>query len=87
MRKRCAARRARSAPPVTAGTAEELLRWKHLEMLRLAARDLLGLDTLEDTVAAISALAVDVLDGGPDLLVADGPPLAVIGMGKLGGTS
>ena len=72
-------------PPVTASTADELLRWKRLEMLRLAARDLLGLDTLEATVAAISALAVDVLTASLDLVVPDGPPLAVIGMGKLGG--
>ena len=54
-------------------------------MLRLAARDLLGLDTLEATVASISALAVDVLTASLDLVVPDGPPLAVIGMGKLGG--
>ena len=72
-------------PPVAAATADELLRWKRLEMLRLAARDLLGLDTLEATVAAISALAVDVLTASLDLVVPDGPPLAVIGMGKLGG--
>ena len=71
--------------PVTASTIDELLRWKRREMLRLAARDLLEVDSLEATVASISALAVDVLTAALDLAIPDGPSLAVIGMGKLGG--
>ena len=72
-------------PPVTDATADEVRRWRHLEELRIAARDLLGRDPIEATVAALSALATDVLDAGYRLVAADGPPLAVIGMGKLGG--
>jgi glutamate-ammonia-ligase adenylyltransferase len=70
-------------PPLTATTADELVRWKNLEMLRLAARDLLGLDALEATVEGISALAADVLVAAHGLT--GGVSLAVIGMGKLGG--
>ena len=72
-------------PPVTGATVEELIRWKDLEELRIAARDLLGLEPLEVTVAAISALATDVVEAALRLVAADGLPLAVIGMGKLGG--
>jgi [glutamine synthetase] adenylyltransferase / [glutamine synthetase]-adenylyl-L-tyrosine phosphorylase len=71
--------------PVEADTADELARAKRREELRIAARDLLGLDPLETTVAAISALAADVLAGAHRLVAAVGPSLAVIGMGKLGG--
>jgi glutamate-ammonia-ligase adenylyltransferase len=72
-------------PRVTGATADELRRWKHLEELRIAGRDLLGRDPLDQTVAALTALATDVLREAHRLLAADGPPLAVIGMGKLGG--
>jgi [glutamine synthetase] adenylyltransferase / [glutamine synthetase]-adenylyl-L-tyrosine phosphorylase len=72
-------------PPMMAATADELVRWKNLETLRLAARDLLGLDALEPTVAGISALAMDVVGAAHGLVGADGGSLAVIGMGKLGG--
>jgi len=61
-----------------------LTAWRDREHLRIAARDLLGLDDLVVTVAAISALARDVL-AGAHALVAPVDPLAVIGMGKLGG--
>ena len=70
-------------PPLTATTPGELVRWKSLETLRLAARDLLGLDPLEATVGGISALAADVLVAAHVLV--GGVTLAVIGMGKLGG--
>jgi [glutamine synthetase] adenylyltransferase / [glutamine synthetase]-adenylyl-L-tyrosine phosphorylase len=73
-------------PPVGGDSVDELVRWKGREELRIAARDLLGLDSLEATVAAISALATDVLAAGDRLVAPDGGPLAVIGMGKLGGT-
>ncbi len=64
---------------------DALRRWKERESLRIAARDLLGLDELETTVAAISACARDVLAGARSLSQVDGARLAVIGMGKLGG--
>jgi glutamate-ammonia-ligase adenylyltransferase len=72
-------------PAVTGATADELCRWKELEELRIAARDLLGLDPLEVTVAAISALATDVLTAAHRLVGSEAPPLAVIALGKLGG--
>ncbi len=72
-------------PQVERGDAATLARWKHLELLRIAARDLLGKDSLEATGASLAQLADEVLVdslrlGG--LVTAD---LAVIGMGKLGG--
>lgn len=70
-------------PEVTAETEEQLLRWKQREELRIATRDLLGLDPLETTVAAIAEMARDVLDASCRL--AGTSDLAVIGMGKLGG--
>ena len=66
-------------------TVDELRRRKHLEELRIAARDLLGLDPLEVTTAALSTLAAEVLGTAHRLVGESGPPLAVIGMGKLGG--
>jgi [glutamine synthetase] adenylyltransferase / [glutamine synthetase]-adenylyl-L-tyrosine phosphorylase len=75
----------REAVPPT--TIRDLVGWKRRELLRIAARDLTGVDALEGTTAALSAMAVDVL-AGTHRLVADhlGPDdrLAVIGMGKLG---
>ncbi len=71
--------------PIGTGTVDELVAAQRREELRIAARDLLGLDPLEVTVAAISAVAADVVRVALDLVAADGPPLAVIGMGKLGG--
>jgi glutamate-ammonia-ligase adenylyltransferase len=73
-------------PPVDARSASALAGWKRLELLRIAARDLTGLDDLEAVVAALAALADDVLRGAVDLAeVPSGESLAVIGMGKLGG--
>lgn len=69
--------------PVDASSVDGLVRWKQHEFLRIAARDLLGLDDFERVVAAISLLATDVLDSAVRLAGGDG--LAVIGMGKLGG--
>lgn len=78
----------RRLPPAGAGGTgiagiDELVRWKQLEHLRIAARDVLGLDTVEATTAALADLAVDVLRGAVSL--AGDPELAVVGMGKLGG--
>jgi [glutamine synthetase] adenylyltransferase / [glutamine synthetase]-adenylyl-L-tyrosine phosphorylase len=71
-------------PAVVAGDAEALQRWKEHEYLRIAARDLLGLDDLPTTAAQVAALARDVV-AAAHALVAPDRPLAVIGMGKLGG--
>jgi glutamate-ammonia-ligase adenylyltransferase len=76
----------RPAPPGEGADIAEVVRWKQLELLRIAARDLLAIDPVEVVVACLSDLATDVLaaawaasgDASP-------PPLAVIGMGKLGG--
>ena len=60
-----------------------LARWKQLELLRLAARDLLGVDDLPAVGRGLARMAADVFAGAQALAGADG--LAVIGMGKLGG--
>ncbi len=70
--------------PVDESSADELKRWKARELLRIAARDLLGRDSLEVTVASISALARDVLTAATHMIETE-HPLTVIGMGKLGG--
>jgi [glutamine synthetase] adenylyltransferase / [glutamine synthetase]-adenylyl-L-tyrosine phosphorylase len=57
---------------------------KQRELLRIAARDLTGGADLEGTTSSLSDLAADVLDAACRLTGATG--LAVIGMGKLGGS-
>ena len=77
----------RAAPWDDSGV-EALARSKRLALLRIAARDLLGTDPLEDVGAALSDLAGRVLDAAVRLseVTSTGEPaLAVIGMGKLGG--
>ncbi|CAN5741630.1 bifunctional [glutamine synthetase] adenylyltransferase/[glutamine synthetase]-adenylyl-L-tyrosine phosphorylase [soil metagenome] len=69
--------------PVDRRDADALAGSKQLELLRIAARDLLDLDPLESTAAALARLCAGVLAGACELAGADG--LAVIGMGKLGG--
>ncbi|MGH9267180.1 MAG: bifunctional [glutamine synthetase] adenylyltransferase/[glutamine synthetase]-adenylyl-L-tyrosine phosphorylase, partial [Acidimicrobiales bacterium] len=70
-------------PCVVAGaTVAELARAKQLELLRIAARDLLGTDDLEAVGAALADLADAVLAGA--VALGGGGGLAVIGMGKLG---
>jgi len=69
---------------IDSSDAAGLARSKRLELLRIAARDLLGLDALETVGLALADLAEQVLAGA--VALADGgPPIAVIGMGKLGG--
>lgn len=68
---------------VASDTPERLVATKHLEYLRIAARDLLGVDPLDATGRALAALGRGVLDAACALAEAD--DLAVIGMGKLGG--
>lgn len=65
-------------PALTAAVA----RWKRLELLRIAARDLLGLDDLPAVGAGLARMAGDVLAAA----AAGAEGLAVIGMGKLGGS-
>ncbi len=71
-------------PPSDVDDGPGLERWKRRELLRIAARDLVGTDGLEATGAALAHLGADVLDLSCRLAGAEG--LAVIGMGKLGGT-
>jgi glutamate-ammonia-ligase adenylyltransferase len=59
-----------------------LARWKELELLRVAARDLTGVDDLDVVVERLSDLAERVLDGA--VVEADATDLAVVAMGKLG---
>lgn len=66
-----------------AGALDSLVAWKELEYLRIATRDLLGLDELEDTTALLADLAGDVLRSVVSLAGAD--DMAIIAMGKLGG--
>ena len=70
-------------PPIDESSEDALVRWKQHEFLRIAARDLTGIDPLEAVGAALSELAGDVLQGSLRLSGA-GDQLAVIGMGKLG---
>jgi glutamate-ammonia-ligase adenylyltransferase len=69
-------------------TAASLARAKRLELLRIAARDLLGLDTVEEVGVRLSHLATRLLQSAWEatMVASDGSDgLAVIGMGKLGG--
>ncbi len=75
--------------------APDLARAKRLETLRIAARDLLGLDDVEAVGAGLSRLASGLLQLAWDLTTERHPDwgvsdpdaggLAVIGLGKLGG--
>ena len=73
-------------PPVADASAGALTAWKQRELLRIAARDLVGRDALEAVGAHLASMADDVFDASwrlcRDRL---GGPLAVVGMGKLGG--
>jgi glutamate-ammonia-ligase adenylyltransferase len=62
---------------------EDLPASKRLEQLRIAARDLLGIDDVPMTTSALSRLARDVLGIAVERVGAQ--DLVVIGMGKLGG--
>ena len=59
------------------------MRRKHLCMLEVAARDLVGMDGLEQVTASLSELADRVLAGAMALCRGAGA-LAVIAMGKHG---
>lgn len=63
----------------------DLVRRYRRELLRIAARDLLLVDDLPATAAALSDAAVAAVAASLRLAGLDGAPVAVVGMGKLGG--
>ena len=76
--------------PVTGavGTPGELVAWRDLEFLRIAAADLTGRAELEQVGSDLAALGRAVLAASHAIAIAetdDAPTLAVIGMGKLAG--
>jgi [glutamine synthetase] adenylyltransferase / [glutamine synthetase]-adenylyl-L-tyrosine phosphorylase len=76
--------RAAAALGDSADPPGELRRWKQLEILRIAGRDLLGVADLPTVGRELAALADACLGAACDL-AAPTVPMAVIGMGKLGG--
>ncbi len=64
--------------------AAGLRRFKRRELLRIAARDLLGMASLEDVQIELSALADASLEGAL-AAIEPGVPIAVIGLGRYGG--
>src|SRR5947208_11986 len=58
--------------PVLAATPDELVAWKRREYLRIAARDLLGLDGLGDVGAALAEMAEDAVRGALQLAGVEG---------------
>lgn len=69
--------------PVDDTSPEGVAAWKHLELLRIATLDLMGVDELPAVGRGLSRLARDVLAASCRLAGTEG--LSVIGMGKLGG--
>ncbi|MBO0728625.1 MAG: hypothetical protein J2P57_05160, partial [Acidimicrobiaceae bacterium] len=65
-------------PPAGEVTGRTLARWKALEVLRIGARDLLGLDSLEAVGANLSRLA-DAIIAAACAVTAGPGGLAVIG--------
>jgi glutamate-ammonia-ligase adenylyltransferase len=61
-----------------------LARTYRRELLRIAARDLLGIDDLRATTAALTEAAAGAIRGALAQQDLDGSSVAVIGMGKLG---
>ncbi len=61
-----------------------LRRWKHRELLRIAVRDLLGMAELPAVGRELAALAGACLDAALELAAPE-VPMAIVGMGKLGG--
>jgi len=73
-------------PPCLPETSDDLLRWKQAEYLRIAARDLSGRDGLEEVGRALATMADDVLCAAWLLAGAGAAGVAVIAMGKHGGS-
>ena len=72
-------------PALDQPDAVALRQWKQLEMLRIAVRDLLGIDDLVAVGSNLAAMAADVMREACRLAEVESD-LAVIGMGKLGGS-
>jgi len=72
-------------PPCRPADAAAVVRWKRLEYLRIAARDITGVATLEEVGSALSAMADDVLGAAWSLTRQPDRRLAVVAMGKYGG--
>ena len=69
-------------------SASDLVRWKQLEYLRIAARDLTGRDGLEAVGGGLARMADDVFACAWELAGGESPGahgIAVVGMGKYGG--
>ena len=71
--------------PPDVESADELVAWRNLEFLRIAARDLTSRDSLDDVGAALAQLGRDVLESAWRLTNDNETSIAVLGMGKLGG--
>ena len=71
-------------PQRTEGDAGSLARWKRLELLRIAARDLTGLDDLPATGRLLAELADDVLRQAHRLAGTRAGGVVVVAMGKAG---
>jgi glutamate-ammonia-ligase adenylyltransferase len=66
------------------GRRAGLRRFKRRELLRIGARDVLGMASVEVTGRELAALADASIEAALEMLTGDG--LAVIGMGRLGGS-
>ena len=71
--------------PDDADELDGLRRWKRRQLLRIALRDLLGEADLATVGRELSLLA-DACFARALEIADEGPPLAIIGMGKLGGS-
>lgn len=71
--------------PPEVESADELVAWRNLEFLRIAARDLTERDSLDEVGAALALLGRDVLNSAWKLTDDGETSIAVVGMGKLGG--
>jgi len=71
-------------PQLPDGDAESLARWKRLELLRVAGRDLTGLDDLPTTGRLLAGLADDVLRQAHRLAGPAAEGVAIVAMGKAG---
>lgn len=72
-------------PSPDVNSADELVAWRNLEFLRIAARDLTGRDSLDDVGATLAQLGRDVLESAWRLTHDEETSITVLGMGKLGG--
>ncbi|HEY2430839.1 MAG TPA: bifunctional [glutamine synthetase] adenylyltransferase/[glutamine synthetase]-adenylyl-L-tyrosine phosphorylase [Acidimicrobiales bacterium] len=71
--------------PCEPTSPDGLVRWKRLEFLRIAGRDLTGRDSLEAVGEGLARMADDVLGAAWRLAPGGADGIAVIAMGKYGG--